>query len=273
MNCDDVKDLVHAHADDELDVITAREVEDHLNVCKACRGKLGEVRAVKGAVAGQYFRSPKGLREKVLDALGEDENSSEFPRTAARSRAGAEPERFFRSEREKREFSSWWRLIALAAAVVIVGGLVFLISGRQEDRLVAEVLTAHLRSLQAGHLMDVESTDQHTVKPWFDTRVDFSPPVRQLKDQGFPLLGGRLDYLEDRAVAALVYSRGKHLINLFAWPGGGGGGVSERRGFNVLHWSDGGMTFWAVSDLNREELEKFEKLFREGAGASTAASG
>jgi len=280
MNCGDVRDLVHAYADDELDVMTAREVEEHLELCATCRGKLGEVRAVKGAVGGQYFRAPVGLRERVLQEIGAEEDRStirlspnalmgKMP-TGTSAFPGANSARFSGRERGKEGRFFTWRVLATAAVLVIVVGLAFMMRGGGEDRVVAEVLTAHLRSLQPGHLVDVESTDQHTVKPWFDTHVDFSPPVRQLKDEGFPLVGGRLDYFEDRPVAALVYSRGKHLINLFVWPGEKVGGEAQRRGFDVVHWSDGGMTFWAVSDLNREELEKFAQIFRESTPTTTA---
>ena len=265
MNCGDVRDLVHAYADDELDVITAREVDDHLVDCAACRGKLGEVRAVKEAVGGQYFRAPLGLREKVLQEIGQKINHSQPPFVPDTRRLSPD-------EAPKAGVSFWWRILATAAVVVIVAGVVLMNRGGGEDRVVAEVLTAHLRSLQAGHLTDVESTDQHTVKPWFDTRVDFSPPVKRLEDQGYPLVGGRLDYLEDRPVAALVYSRGKHFINVFVWPGESGNGEAQKRGFNLVHWSVGGMTFWAVSDLNGEELEQFVKVFRSGVSPTSVKS-
>ena len=125
------------------------------------------------------------------------------------------------------------------------------------------VFTAHLRSLQPGHLIDVASTDQHTVKPWLAGRVDFSPPVRATDSADSHLAGGRLDYLQGRTVAVLVYQRGNHTINLFVWPAAEGGqGSAERDGFNAVHWASAGMSFWAVSDLNPTDLERFAQLYR-----------
>ena len=130
------------------------------------------------------------------------------------------------------------------------------------DTVVAE----HIRALQPGHLMDVVSTDQHTVKPWFDGRLDYAPPVQDFQAQGFPLAGARLDYLAGRPVAALVYQRRQHSIDLFVWPIGqqfdGGPAEGSRRGYNFVRWTRGGQAFWAVSDLNPAELGEFVRLWR-----------
>jgi anti-sigma factor RsiW len=125
----------------------------------------------------------------------------------------------------------------------------------------------HIRSLQVEHLMDVASSDRHTVKPWFKGKVDFSPQTPDLSAEGFELTGGRLDYLQDRPVAALVYARRKHTINLFTWPAASDIAKDARsiarRGFHLRHWQRGGMEFWAISDVNDDELDEFVRLYQE----------
>jgi len=170
-----------------------------------------------------------------------------------------------------------WRLFALAAAVaaVVIGavGIVALMRGTPgagaNQGLAQEVVASHIRSLMGNHLEDVASTDQHTVKPWFDGKLDFSPVVNDFSAQGFPLVGGRLDYLDNRPVAALVYGRHKHYINLFVWPvsGGSDAGVqtTEAQGYQVFHWTTAGMTYWAVSDVNGADLGQFVQLVQGGA--------
>ena len=258
MNCRDAGELVHAYADDELDVVAARQVDQHLKECGRCRRTLESVQAVKTAASNPalYYKAPTGLRARVLAATGASSADSHLhpvanplPLAATRNEVG-----------RSRTPRIWWGL-ALAAGVLLALGLVSLLRVQRESPVMVAVLTAHLRSLQPSHLMDVVSTDQHTVKPWFDTHVDFSPPVRQLAPD-FPLVGGRLDYFEDRTVAALIYKRGQHIINVFIWPGESGQGAFERRGFNLVHWSANGMTFWAISDLNPQELDHFTQVFR-----------
>ena len=132
---------------------------------------------------------------------------------------------------------------------------------RRDDRMVADLVSSHVRSLMANHLMDVPSTDQHTVKPWFDGKLDFAPPVKDFRDSGFPLLGGRLDVVDGHSAAALVYGRNKHFLNLFIWPAHSAEKVAahttQRNGYNVIQWSDGAMTYAVVSDLNQTELGEF----------------
>lgn len=153
-------------------------------------------------------------------------------------------------------------LLYLAATVILIA--VPLLRGPSNDEILRrEIVSGHVRSLMAGHLADVASSDEHTVKPWFAGKLNFSPMVVDLKNQGFPLIGGRLDYIDNRPVAALVYQRQKHYINLFVWPSHSDSDADTkmilRQGYNLLHWSKAGMTYWAISDLNQAELQEFAR--------------
>jgi anti-sigma factor (TIGR02949 family) len=246
IECRDARDLLNAYADDELDAVTSRALETHLRECHGCEKAFEADRAVKAALRNPTLShaAPASLRDRLL-ATGAFTNTT-APTPHARSRPP-------------------WRLLAFAASLAIAAVLVWqLAASRRTGELVADAaLASHVRSLQSdAHLLDVQSTDQHTVKPWFAGRVDFSPPVRDLSAEGFPLVGGRLDFLHDRPVAALVYRRNKHVINLFVWPGESSPGEFERQGYHLLYWGHGGMTFWAVSDVNAAELRQFADLLR-----------
>jgi anti-sigma factor RsiW len=182
-----------------------------------------------------YHRAPESLRRAIVAGLGE--------KAPQRARSPA-----------------WWRdgaSFAIGAAMAAAIALLVIAPAQQD--LIDQVVAGHVRALQPGHLEDVVSTDQHTVKPWFDGKLDFAPPVKDLAAKNFPLLGGRLDYLGGREVAALVYGHDKHIIDLFVWPERDGlaPSGSARNGYNVVHWSAGGMNFWAVSDLEAGELRTF----------------
>ena len=168
-----------------------------------------------------------------------------------------------------------WRPLALAASFVLAimlssGTTWYITAADRQDHLAEDVVDSHLRSLQADHLIDVASSDQHTVKPWFDGKLDLSPPVVDLAAQGFPLVGGRLDYLEDHPVAALVYRHKKHVINVFVWTHKAGGFTpsppAEIQGYNLRHWEQGDFTFWAVSDVEADALGEFVKDFKAATG-------
>jgi anti-sigma factor RsiW len=226
--------LLHAYFDGELDLVRSLEFEEHLKTCPACASDLGEQQALRQALRSPdlYEAAPESLRVRVRPAAP----------TVIR----------------RRPILEW---LAVAAAIVLVVFLGLKISPRN-DLLAQEVVASHIRSLQPGHLYDVESTDQHTVKPWFDGRLDFAPPVRDLADQGFPLVGGRLDYLNNRNVAALVYHRQKHLINVFVWPEAVQFPHDQTiQGYNLIFWKHDGMSLCAVSDLNMTELRQFTQLF------------
>jgi anti-sigma factor RsiW len=163
--------------------------------------------------------------------------------------------------------SSWLRArtaVPFGAGFALAACLVLLLAIPRDRTLPDELVSDHIRALQPGHLMDVVSTDQHTVKPWFDGRLDFAPPVNDLAPQGFPLTGGRLDYVAGRQAAVLIYQRRQHIINLFVWPERGGPAPlsTSRNGYNIVRWNQNGMTFWAISDLGANELAEFAADFQ-----------
>jgi anti-sigma factor RsiW len=249
----DYETMLNALADGELDAGHVRDVEAHVAGCAACAEKLKAIRALRTAMANASLKepAPAHLRSRI-EAL--------FP-AAASEPAPA-------SASLKGAIARWWRsfiggfavggaLSAAATAMLVIG----LFTANQDQQIADEVVSAHIRSLQAGHLMDVQTSDQHTVKPWFNGKLDVAPPVIDLTAQGFTLLGGRLDYIEGEPVASVIYQRRKHVINLF---------VAQRlgaprakvlaqmiQGYNVRHWTEQGLDFWAVSDLAGDELDEF----------------
>ncbi len=240
MTCDEVFRHLDAYIDGELDAELARDVREHVSVCRVCRRHVEEREALGRLLrSAPYYPAPAGLHS----------------RTSARVRRTT----------SMRQVLTW---AAAAVLVLSVGaGVAFVRSGvMRDDEIVTQVVDGHVRSLMADHLFDVQSTDQHTVKPWFLGKLDFSPPVIDPASAGFPLVGGRLDYLGGRPVAALVYERRKHTINVFVAPATDSPGVSPSvesvRGFHVHHWIHGAMSFWAVSDLNDAELTEFVRTLR-----------
>ncbi|MBI3451283.1 MAG: anti-sigma factor [Rhodospirillales bacterium] len=248
MDCTEAGALTGRYIDGELDAATRDRVDAHLAGCAACREQYDAARnlGVRVRRQAQRFAAPAHLAARIAAALD------------AQAATGARP-----------RFTAW-RQLGLAAsfvlAMVFSSGLTWLVADTgRTDRLADQVVASHVRSLMVEHLTDVASSDQHTVKPWFAGRLDLSPPVRDLTVFGYPLVGGRLDYLDGRPVAALVYRHRQHPINLFVWPAGGSAGVfapAVRQGYNLRSWRDGGITFWAVSDLNPADLEKFELIVR-----------
>jgi anti-sigma factor RsiW len=252
MTCDETEILLHALIDGELDAGHARDVENHVAGCPRCAAALADYRAMSKAVAGANLRytAPLALRKRIEASLPQV--------TPAPSRRSV-----------LRGFAMGSAVSALAAT----GLVAIVLRNDDEQRIESEVVSAHLRSLQAGHLIDVVSTDQHTVKPWFNGKLDVSPPVVDLTAQGFTLIGGRLDYLDARAIGAVVYRRRQHVINLFVAQTAN----TERKtakmetmqGFNVRRWSEQGMNFWAVSDIGPDELTEFGDKFEAALGSSS----
>jgi anti-sigma factor RsiW len=239
--CAEMRLLVQADLDGELAPFEAARVAVHVDTCPACAALQAELMGLSGRIRQEVprFTAPDALHRAIADGLGP------VPAVARRPRLWA--------------LAPFGGGFALAACLALV-----MLLPRTVGGLTEAVVSDHIRALQPNHLMDVVSTDQHTVKPWFDGRLDFAPPVRDLKAEGFPLEGGRLDYLAGRPVAALIYQRGMHIIDLYVWPesGAAGPGAGSRSGYNFEHWTQGGMTFWAVSDLEAGELAAFVRLVR-----------
>jgi anti-sigma factor RsiW len=249
-----VLDRLSPFLDDELDPVASREVSQHLEACSDCSAALARQRELSENLRRglEYHRAPDLLRARVMRdvrAAGRD---------AVRSRPAALP----------------WRWLTAAAAVIAVVGGTWIVANlpreRADDAIAREAVSGHIRSLMASHLTDVASTDQHTVKPWFSGKLDFSPPVTDFAAADYPLVGGRLDYVHGHPVAALVYMHRKHVINVFVWPVSdtheGIAPTTSERGFHVIHGTRAGMAYWVVSDLNAEELATFARLLAAPSG-------
>src|SRR5215472_15497208 len=232
---ENIRELLHAYVDGELDLANARETERHLEGCAVCRGTEKAIRELRSAVTSEaiVYHAPAHLRRNVRAALRREAKST------------------------RQSLSPWLMFATGAAFAAMILGFVLFQTTRaaRTEAIVDQVVANHVRSLLAAQLVDVVSSDQHTVKPWFDGKIDFAPEVRDLSANGFPLVGGRLDYLGDKTVVALVYQRNKHPINLFITPAIGSRDSSPvsftRRGYNILAWTHGEMNYWAVSDLNQ----------------------
>jgi anti-sigma factor RsiW len=261
MTCDEAKILLHALIDGELDAGHAREVEAHIATCPSCAAELTAYRQVRDTIAKADLRytAPASLRARIEAALPK-------PAPAPAPPSNVTPLASRRSV--LRGFAMGSAVSALAAT-----GLVAIVLRNDDQQLVeSEIVSAHLRSLQPGHLIDVVSTDQHTVKPWFNGKLDVSPPVIDLTAQGFTLIGGRLDYVDARAIGAVVYKRRAHVINLFVAQTSNTthhpAKIEMVQGFNIRRWSDRGLNYWAVSDIGADELAEFGDKFEAAAQAS-----
>jgi len=238
--CPEFETLLHGLFDGELDAANAIRCEQHLAECAACAAVYAESSSLRTAIRGADLRrtAPEHLQARIRASLA----------------------------RQGILVAQYVRRIALPVSMTLAACLMLFVMLPRAPDIGMEVAAGHVRSMMAAHLTDVQNSDHHTVKPWFMGRLNYSPPVYDLAQDGFPLAGGRIDYIDNRPVAAIVYRHGPHIINLFIWPTEGADiiptGSIIRQGYNIRHWTKLGMTCWAVSDLNASELARFEQLIR-----------
>jgi anti-sigma factor RsiW len=252
VTCEQIRSLLCPYADGELGLVRDLEIEQHLRECPICARVVQRSRSLSTMLRDPalYHRPPANLQKRVRISL------RQVGGVRSRDRLVGLP-------------WGWLGMVAAAAALVAVtlwgaGQSRPVLS--QDELLAREVVSVHVRSLMLpGHTLDVESSDQHTVKPWFIGKVNFVPEVKNLTSQGFPLIGGRLEYIADQPAAALVYTRAKHTINAFIWKATEKDRPPEfldRQGYHLIRWTDKERMFWVISDLNEKELRQFVELLR-----------
>jgi anti-sigma factor RsiW len=254
MTCDEAEILLHALIDGELDAGHALEVEAHIADCPTCSAEFVAYRRMSQVIAAADLRytAPPALRRRIEASLPQPQQRQQGP--------------------NRRSVLRGFAMGSAVSAIAATGLVAIVLRSDDEQRIASEVVSAHLRSLQAGHLIDVVSTDQHTVKPWFNGKLDVSPPVIDLTAQGFTLIGGRLDYVDARSIGAVVYKRRAHVINLFVAQTAStehrAAKIETIQGFNIRSWSDRGLNYWAVSDVGADELAEFGDKFEAAVQAS-----
>jgi anti-sigma factor RsiW len=241
--------------DDELMRDEQQAVRDHIATCAECAREERALALTSRRIKDNLMRhaTPDVLKARIRNAIARDDAFSAAPPTA------------------RNPWTRWPTLAAAGLVVAIASSALTATLVRQSiarNTISGAIADAHIRSLMPGHLTDVVSTDQHQVKPWFNGRVDLSPAVPNLDSAGFPLTGGRIDYIDGRAVPVVTYARRQHVINVYARPSddrsGAGSARETRNGFHLVEWQSGGLDYWAVSDLNSAELEQFIALFKRG---------
>jgi mycothiol system anti-sigma-R factor len=271
VNCKQATNLMDGYLDGELDPVTSQNIEQHLRECSGCDRAYKEHQALVRAIsaAAPYHKSPAELRERIQSSLRQATAEPSTRRVVLHSH----PQVIRKQAKSLVTFVEMpWNWLGLAAAVILAAilGWNFAPVLRRPDAeqfLATQLIASHVRSLMVNHLTDVASSDQHTVKPWFDGKLDFAPSVADLASDGFPLVGGRLDYLDKRPIAALVYQRRKHFINVFIWPVDSAATASTeamtRQGYQLLHWVDSDLNYWAVSDVSDNELLALKQLIHK----------
>jgi anti-sigma factor RsiW len=252
MDCARLRSLLDEYLDRELEPGASMSIAEHLRACDDCSRAVAARSALGTAIKKEaaYYRAPPALANRIR---------AQVVQTTTRTAAKPTTRRF-----NPLEWRRWLPLGAAVAATVVATSFATLqLAGMDRDEtVVAQLISGHSRSIVTGHEIDVASSDQHTVKPWLSSKLDFSPGVTDLAAAGFPLQGGRLDYMNDRPVAVLVYGHRQHVIDLFIWPEDTAADKApsrsfSKRGMNVLHWTASGMTYWAVSDVGKTDLQEF----------------
>ena len=255
MNCTESRSRLHAYLDQELDLPGTIGIDQHLAGCDACRAIFGSQAALRAGLRrhAEYYAAPAALADRIRAKIGG---------------VGPEPRARTLARKPWLQVPQWFRVGAAVAAMGIASWIAAIqYNSPGPDQLIAEqVVSGHARAVLGSRLVDVASSDQHTVKPWLSSKLDFSPSTADLTGAGFPLLGGRVDYLDNRPVATLVYRHRQHVIDLFVWPEAQSGRAlapqsASKNGYNLLHWADGGMVYWAISDLNPGELKTFSEAY------------
>ena len=259
--------LIHGLVDGELDAANTLAIEAHLKACSDCRAELERIEAVRDIIAAAPLRdrAPDGLHERIDAMLDAEAGTPRRSRPAHATSGRLERFRPSGGGVAAHVLSGRWAsgavAGALAASLALMVAVPQLTTTGTEDQLVQ----SHVRSLLVGHVVDVQTSNRHVVKPWFNGKIDFAPSVPELADEGFPLVGGRLDYVDDHEVAAIVYRRRLHTINLFVRPAktlsSPIGFANRREGYNIIRWTDGGLEYWAISDLDAKELALFHRLY------------
>lgn len=268
MDCKRCNDLLHAHRDGELDAMGVIDLENHLRECDSCRAQHAELNMLGDALRREATRysPPADLQANLRESLRRNAPKAEAKQATSKT-----------SHLLPWQWAGLGGAGTALAASLVWAAMLLLAPAAGTNWMIQDVIDGHVRSLQVNHLTDVASSDKHTVKPWFNGRLDFAPPVRDLTHKGYPLLGGRLDYLNQRTVAAISYRHRRHIINVFVWPPEDSGARDLRsyanQGYQLLNWRHEGLEYWVISDLNMAELREFSRLLTAENAAVVGSGG